>query len=155
MNFSAKEDINAPIEQVFAVVSDFDLVERAASGRGIEVSRGESETGAPVGTHWETSFDFRGKQRDAKITLCEHTPPDCLGFETKSGGLDTKVTLDLVALSPTKTRLKINAEMAPQTLSARLLVQSLRLAKTTANKRFQNGFSGAARLIEGRAKEMA
>ncbi len=42
----------------------------------------------------------------------------------------------MIALSPSKTRLKLSVDLRPQTLSARLLVQSLKLAKGNLDKKF-------------------
>ncbi|MCB1334110.1 MAG: SRPBCC family protein [Roseivivax sp.] len=155
MKFSAKEDIAAPIASVFAVLEDFDVVERAAMRRGVEVSRQDSDSGAAQGTHWTARFDFRGKPRESSIALSSVSAPETLVFDATTGGLGSQVQLDLVALNPALTRLSMTAELKPHTLAARLMVQSLRLAKGSVEKRFRARFGDAARLIEARAKGLS
>ena len=50
MKFSTREDIEAPIEHVWAQISNFDAFERQALRRGAEIARSDSQ-GAP-GLTW-------------------------------------------------------------------------------------------------------
>ncbi|KMK68152.1 SRPBCC family protein [Puniceibacterium sp. IMCC21224] len=152
MEFTTKEDIEAPLDQVYAAVSDFDSVERSVRNRGIDVRRASDADPVCVGTKWVAGFRFRGKMRDATVTLAQLDPPQMMQFRTVSGGLETETRLELVSLSRTRTRISVAVEMQPKTLSARLLVQSMRLAKSNITKRFRVRAADYARDLELRLK---
>lgn len=154
MRLSAREDIDAPIDQVFAVLSDFDQVEAAARKRGISVERSSNVTPPAPGMTWGAQFAFRGKPREATVSLTEIQRPNLLVFDSASGGLETQVRMELVEVSASKTRVMIKADMSPKTLAARLLVQSLKLAKANVEKRFKSRFGDVARLVEDRARDV-
>ena len=135
MELTTNEDIEAPLEAVFAKVSDFDILERSALRRGVDVRRTDDRHETAAGMAWTTTFAFRGKTRTADIELTRYEKPEFLTFEGKSGGLDVDLTIELVALSQTRTRLTMKVVTRPRTLSARLLMQSLKLAKGNLAKR--------------------
>jgi hypothetical protein len=56
--------------------------------------------------------------------------------------------VDMVALSRTRTRLLVSMELRPTTLSSRLLVQSLRLAKARLNGRLKSRMQEFAHRME-------
>jgi hypothetical protein len=60
-----------------------------------------------------------------------------LSAEAKSGGLDMTLVVELVPLSPQRTRVTLGYEVRPQTISARILVQSVKFAKTSLQRRFE------------------
>lgn len=131
MQFSSREDIEAPIDRVFAMLSEFEAFERSAIRRGIEVQR-TGAVGAPeTGLGWDAEFDLRGRRRKLRVNLVSYEPPNLMRFELLSQGLDGETTIDLMALSPRRTRLEIRLELKPRTLPARLLLQSLKLARAT------------------------
>jgi hypothetical protein len=61
----------------------------------------------------------------------------------------------LVPLSPNRTRVNLVLKMSPKTLSARLLVQSFKLARSSINKRFKARMAQYAREIENRVVKTA
>ena len=65
------------------------------------------------------------------------------------------MTIDLTALTPNRTRMNVQARLAPRTLSARLLVQSLKLAKARMTRKFSVRVAQFAKTIEGRARKAA
>lgn len=150
MELTAREDIEAPQERVFAAMADFDLIERQAMRRGAEVVR--VAEGPGKGMAWKVSFRFRGRPREADITLTEFDRPDRMAFHSVTGGLEVDFTLDLVALSPNRTRINVTSVMVPKTLSARLLVQSLKLAKGGMDKRFRKRMAELASGLEARLR---
>ncbi|MBP0482533.1 SRPBCC family protein [Sagittula salina] len=151
MQLTAREDVEAPLDRVFAALSDFDSVERQALRRGTDVQRTSGPaTGAAEGMTWHASFGFRGKTREADIQLTEFQPPDRMVFASTSGGLQVGMILDVVALSRTRTRIGVTVDMVPTTLSARLLVQSLKLAKGGMERRFRERMKTLARDLEKR-----
>lgn len=148
MQFSSKEDIEAPIETVFAALSEFEAFERSAIRRGIEVRRANEAAPIGIGMAWEAAFDMRGKPRTLHLKLCEFDAPNGMRFKSESLGLTGTLTIDLVALSPKRTRMATVLNLAPKSLSARLFLQSLKLAKANLTKRFKLKVADFAKGIE-------
>lgn len=155
MRLTATEDIEGTQDQVFAALSDFDAIERQAMRRGIEISRQSGDSDPKSGMAWNAGFEFRGKQRKADIKLTSYSAPEQMVFHNRTGGLDVEMQVDCVALSRSRTRINIVAELSPQTLSARLLVQSLKLAKGGVDKRFSKRMAGLAKDLENKLKRTA
>jgi uncharacterized protein YndB with AHSA1/START domain len=155
MQVTATEDVAAPIDHVFAELTAFDALERQALRRGIDVRRNFRTAMPNIGEGWEAQFRFRGKERSAKIELEQYVAPQVLQFSGKSGGLKTNTHIELVPLSPNRTRVNLVFKMAPKTLSARLLVQSFKLARSSINKRFKKRMSQYARDIESKVAKIA
>ena len=63
--------------------------------------------------------------------------PHEMVLECKSTGLFTTMTAELVALSKTRTRVMVIFDIKPLNLSARLLVQSIKLAKAWMTKKYK------------------
>ncbi len=82
--------------------------------------------------------------------MTEFDAPNRFQAETESGGINGEVGLELVALSPRRTRMQISIDLTPRTLSARLLIQSLKFAKSNLNKRYTNRVWQLAQDIEGK-----
>ncbi len=137
MKFSAKEDIEAPLEDVFAMVSDFESFERSAMRRGAEVQRTDGMHHPGAGMSWNVAFLLRGRRRQLALKLTEYDAPSQLRVFATSPSLHSNFDVDLIALSRTRTRMSVALELKPQNLSARLLVQSLKLAKSNLTKRFK------------------
>lgn len=155
MKFTTKEDIEAPIDEVFSILSEFEAFERSAIRRGIEVQRvGDSDT-AHAGMTWNAHFLLRGKPRDLQLVMVQYDRPNVMRFEADSQGLDGFMTLELVPLSQRRTRMSVSLELKPKTLSARLLVQSLKLAKTNLTKRFKLKVAHYAKNMEDRCQRSA
>lgn len=152
MEFSTKEDIEAPIDRVFAAVSDFDAIERQVLRRGVEVRRTNGAGAPAAGMCWEARFRFRGKVREAEVTMTDYDPPQQMQFHTISGGLETHTAMEFVALSRSRTRITMTVVLQPKTLSARLLVQSMKLARGNINKRFRVRMADYAKDLEARLK---
>ena len=155
MQVTATEDIAAPMAHVYSELTNYAALERQALRRGIDVRRMFKTATPDIGDSWEVRFRFRGKAREAKIALEAQDPPNMLGFTGVSGGLDTRTLVELVPLSPKRTRVNVVFKMIPNTLSARLLVQSFKLARSKINKRFQKRMAGYARDIEGKLAKSA
>lgn len=155
MKFSSREDINAPIDQVFAALCDFEGFERQAMRRGAEVRRMNALTEPGVGMRWKVDFTMRGRQRNLDLELIRFDVPNEMRFSAKSSGIDGSFSVELMALSRSRTRMAIAIELSPLNLSARLLVQSLKLAKNTLTKRFKLRVADYAKDLEDKLQRMA
>ena len=152
MEFTSSEDIEAPLDEVFAKLSDFDAIERQMLRRGVEVKRREAYSEPVAGMTWDASFSFRGKARDAEITLSKFDKPEHMEFTSISSGLEVVTQIDCVPLSRSRTRIAAKVALNPRTLPARLLVQSMKLARTKLNKRFAKRMREFARDFENKLR---
>ena len=143
MKLSGREDIDAPIAKVWSVVTDFDALELLALRRGVEVSR----TGVVPAISWKTAFDLRGKRRKVQIRLQRLERPSHLGVSFTSSPAEGSGLLELIELGPNRTRMTVSVEVKPRTLAARLLLQSLKLARGRVNKRFNQRLAQFARQV--------
>ncbi|MEL6913838.1 MAG: SRPBCC family protein [Pseudomonadota bacterium] len=148
MKISSREDVSLPIAAMFLAVSDFGAFERRVLRRGAEVSRTDPPSGPGKGSTWEAQFQFRGRERDLTARVTEYDAPSQITVASRSGGLRGEFTVSLVALTPKKTRMIVGLELSPTNLSARLFVQSLKLAKSTISRRFEAAVEDYARGLE-------
>mgnify|MGYP001803324596 CR=1 FL=1 len=155
MKFSAREDIAAPIEQVFASLCDYEGFERQAMRRGAEVQRVDPLTQPGVGMKWQISFTMRGRKRELEIELVQFDVPNEMVFDIRSSGIDGGFSVELLALSRSRTRMAVALDITPLNLSARLLVQSLKLAKSNLSKRFKLRVADYAKWLEDRLQRSA
>jgi len=137
MKFSSREDIEAPISYVFTRLSDVPAFERLAMRRGVQLRRVDRMSDIAVGAAWEFEFTFRGKLRKGRAQLTDFQPPERLKAEVMSNGMDGATTIELISLSPGRTRVMVGLEMQPKSIAARVLVQSLRLSKNSLTKKFK------------------
>ena len=150
MKFSTKEDIDAPIDAVFDMLCEFDQFERAAMRRGAEVQRVDQLAEPGAGMLWEAAFDMRGKRRALQVEMDRFERPTEMKLETRSQGLTGDMSFYLVALSRSRTRIMVALDLKPQNLSARLLVQSLKLAKNALTKKFKKRVGDYAKDMDER-----
>ena len=155
MKFSTREDIAAPMDQVFNALSDFEAFERQAMRRGIDVRRIDPLTQPGVGMRWQVKFKLRGRKREMELELTRFDPEGEMIFDAKSPGIEAKFMVELVPLSRSRTRMSIALDMTPLNLSARLLVQSLKLAKSNLNNRFKQRAADYAKSLEERLQSTA
>lgn len=155
MKFSSKEDVNIPVQDLFGMLSDFETFERAALRRGAKVKRVPSKDGGAAGTSWVVDAEIRGKQRVLKATLRRADPYEELIFEGQLGGVSAEFEITLLALAKGRTRLGMALDMRPNTLSARLMIQSAKFARNTLNRRYKARIAKFAKELERRYKGKA
>jgi len=136
------EDVNAPAEFVYRRLTDVARHERQAQARGATVTRVGAVTAVVAGAEWDIAFDYRGRRREGKVAIAGLTPPQRIVLDASSGGLDIRIVISLVALSPRITRVQVSANLVARTITAKLLVQSLRLAHGSVTSRLQRRLRG-------------
>ncbi|GAA6195713.1 SRPBCC family protein [Pseudophaeobacter sp.] len=155
MELTSKEDVDTPLAEVFEAISDFASFERSAIRRGIEVQRLSDDPTPQVGMAWDIQTEFRGKPRKLHLKLSSYEPTTLIGFDGESPSLSGKGQIELLALSPRRTRLSVKVNLQAKTLSGRLLLQSLKLARSKINTRFKQRVAEFASLTEDRANRSA
>lgn len=136
MKLSSRQDIEAPAAFVFDALNDFQAWERAALRRGADVARTDKMKAIAPGLSWLIKFAYRGKDRQLALRLTQLEHPSMMGFFGSGASLDGQADIDLMALAARRTRMSVSVDVRPRTIGARLVLQSLRLAKTRINRRF-------------------
>ncbi|KIN65364.1 DNA polymerase III subunits gamma and tau [Sulfitobacter noctilucae] len=150
MKFSTNEDVEAPIDAVFDMLCEFDRFERSAMRRGAEVQRRDQMAAPGVGMLWQAAFDLRGKRREMEVEMAVFDRPNEMVLESTSPGILGTTSFELIALSRSRTRVLVQLEIKPLNLSSRLLVQSLKLAKSSLTKKFKLRVAEYAKAMEER-----
>lgn len=138
MKFSTREDIEAPIEYVFSQTSNFESFEKAARRNGADVKGPDHSAPPAAGMAWDVRFEWRGKRRQLIGTLTEFAPPELMQFDGTSSLFKIQFKVTLVRLSAKRTRLLVELELRPNALAGRLLIQSMKLTKSSISRRFSN-----------------
>jgi hypothetical protein len=144
MKFSTRDDIEAPLDFVFAQASDFANFERQALRRGADLRRVDRLAKVGAGATWDASFVFRGRERQVRAMITDLDPARGYSVSLVSAGLDGETRVELVPLTPNRTRLSVELEIRPKTLAARLMVQSMKLTKSSLQKRLSQRVSSIA-----------
>lgn len=145
MKFSTRADMEAPAGRVFDTLSDFGAFERFARRKGVEVTR--KAVGAEA-QGWHLRFTLRGRKREMSVRLTDFERPERMNFSAESKSFNLEFTLTLIALSKSRARLSVELDIRPRTLSGRLLLQSMRLAKSRNSRRFEAAVQSFAGKLE-------
>ncbi len=137
MKLSAREDIEATMPTVYAAVTNFDGFERQLLRRGVDITRDETCPPDVPGAKWTAKFDWRGRQQNLAAELVSIEQDQGYAIESKSSGVICLSVVDLVALSKSRTRLFVSLDLRPTTLSSRLFIHSLKLAKGSLGRKFK------------------
>ena len=137
MKLSTREDIEAPIDTVYGAVTDFDGFERQLLRRGVDVTRDETQPTDVPGVKWNARFQWRGRAQDLNAELVSIEAQQGYAIESRTSGIVCMSVVDLVPLSKSRTRLFVSLDLRPTTLSSRLFVQSLKLAKGSLGRKFK------------------
>lgn len=153
MRISHREDIAVPADFVFVRITDFDGMARKAMRKGAHVQRTDRLSEPGLGMSWKANFQYRGRDRELTSSVTAFERPTGFTVESVVGGLESVTLVDLLALSPTQTRLTLSIELKARSMTARLLLQSLKLARGSLNKRLGKRLSDLASSIEAEYRD--
>lgn len=154
MRFASKQDIEAPIDALFQILSDFEAWERAVMRRGVELERKDKLRQAAPGMRWSARFLYRGKTRDLDVELTQLDPSTLMRFAGVSNALEGVVSVELMELGAKRTRLSCVIDITPRSLTARIFIQSLRLARAKLDRKFDQRIALLAGDIEMRYRSL-
>ena len=153
MDFTTREDIEAPIDYVFDQVTDFASFERSIMRRGGDVERIVDAPEPTVGMKWRLKFLLRGAERMVDVEVTELDRPNAITFQMTSKSVDGVLKVELVALSRARTRLNIRADTVAKSIPAKLAFQSLKFARNKPQSRFKAFVTGFAEDVEARYRD--
>ncbi len=152
MHLTRTVDVDAPRNEVFAQLTDVDHWERAALRRGADVQRLDARPGALQGMSWRATYTFRGKRREVTVRLDQVDPVQTIHILATGAALEAKTVVDLAEMSPRRTRVTVSVDLSPRTLTARLFLQSLRLAQGRVKQKFDAQIAKLAQDVESRLR---
>ena len=155
MRFNIQQDIDAPIDFVFSEMTDFRSLERAAMRRGADVQRVDTLEQKGTGMAWDARFTMRGKDREVQIEISEFQKPSRIVVVSRSPNMGGNMVVELISLSPSRTRVLTQVVLDPKNLSSKLLVQSMKLARKNHNRRLNDRKMSYAEEIEDRFRKSA
>lgn len=148
MKFSASQDIALPASAVFSKITDFEAFERLALRRDVAVNRRDRLPQAGVGSSWEIDFIYRGKPRNLLLEVAEMRPDGLLAMIGRIGGFDLNVSMATQDTGPGRSRLAVEMDVKPRSLSARFLLNSIRFGKRGLERRFARRIADFGRALE-------
>lgn len=155
MKLTAKTDLEVPAAFVFATLIDHVSWEREAVRNGVEVERPQDTPDSGVGASWRIRGHFRGKARKVLVRIDELTPDQRLALSIDSPSIDGISRIEVMVLSPRRSRLRADLEVKPKTLAARLFINTMRLAKGRVQARFEKGLGNLGARIKDRYDRQA
>lgn len=148
MQFKTAEDIDAPIDVVWRHFTEFSGFEAEVQGRGAELTRVGNWKTAQEGVEWRGAVTIRGKRRAVSSKVTKLVEQDVCVIESRIGGMDCTYEMSFVALSPEVTRSALVLQLSASSLTARLLLQTLKLARVKVMQRMQGILARQGNAIE-------
>jgi hypothetical protein len=153
MKISAREDIQTSISAVFARLTDFATHEAVAARRGVAVERLSLPQARADRPAWKAVFQYGGREREVTVEVSDLHEPDFFKSEIRYQGIDATFDIELVPLAKTRTRMIVGLELKPRSIKAKFVVQSLKIAKGSIQRRIENRLKSFARELEQQARD--
>lgn len=154
MMLSGQEDIGLGIEDAFRCVTDLDFLERQVLRRGIDIVRTDQLETPGTGVTWSAKPDWNGRTYPMILEISEWHAPECACLIADGKGFEGDMKAELVALSPSVTRLRLGLTVRAKTFRERMLLQSVGLAKARLSEKFSGFVKDFARNVELRAAQV-
>lgn len=135
MKFEHGKDIAAPLDFVYAQMTDFEQFQRLAARRKTRVTRLDALEGTGAGMCWRLGFRLRGRDREVEVTLDDLVPERRIGYAIEGDAISGRALIELTSLSPEMTRMTNIISVSGKKLGMRLVLQSLRLARGRVSRR--------------------
>lgn len=143
-------DLGASINGVFAALTDVGYVEQFARDRGVVLKRLDGGNALAVGAEWQARFAFRGRARTLTARVEDLEAPRRMVMAGASGGFEYRAVMTLAEIPEGATRLWSDIEVRPRSLSARIILQTVKLGRNRLRARFAQRLGFLARAIEER-----
>ncbi len=154
MKFMGKTDINASLNDTFAVFADFGFFETIASKSGAKTVRTDELTAPGPGMSWQTEVDFRGKPRKLQVELIDYDPPHSLNFLANSDGYKVEINVALSRSSAKSTSASLKLDVSAKSMTGRITLQSARVKRKALQARFQSRIDKLGLKIVSRANSV-
>lgn len=142
MKISGSKAFKRARERVFDSFADPARMDAVFAEQGVNMRR--EGAGGP-GTVWHLDVISGGKERSMAIALADMERPGAMHMRVTSEMLDADVAFIFSDLPDGGCDVTADIELAPRTLSARVAIQTLRLAKGKVEQRIQRSLTALGR----------
>lgn len=147
MRLSAEETVAVEKAQAYRHATDVEHLEARGRRAGFEVIR-EVDGQSVTEMRWLVRGHFRGRFREARLGISDLRVNESMTVTLVSPRFDVQTRLIFLADGPQSCRLRSDVAVAPRSISGRLLVPGLKLARGRLQRRLAQGLGTAARAIE-------
>jgi len=146
-------DINVPQRFAFERATDFALFEEVGFGK-LEPFEPRSEIRAPeIGARWRTAAEFQGRPRRFSLQLLELETPEWLVLGNKSEKYDVEARFRFTDMGEAQTAFSFHLVAKAQSITAKLILQTIQLARGRIEKSMQADFEAMAKRMEAAYQE--
>lgn len=151
MKLTTRKDIEAPLDKVWTILTDFEHWERAAMRRGVEVHRGAADPAGALPLSWSAVLTWRERVRKVDLAVVEQDPPQRLVISAGGDTVAGNLVAELMEMGPQRTRILVAMEIKPLSLAARLFLQSMKLVRGRLQDKLDQRVGAFATDVESRA----
>ncbi len=140
MKFDYKTTINVPVEYAFARLTDFDKFEKEGFGN-ISKFTPVGDISAPnIGAKWKVRSEFQGRQRSYALQLRKLVANETVVLGNGSDKFDVEACFGLSKMDSTKTNFTFELNASAKTITGRLIMQTMQLARSRIEKKLSADF---------------
>lgn len=133
---------------VWARFTDFSGFEEDARGRGAILNRVGNWTQTVQGVEWRGEVTVRGKSRPITAKVTQLVPQELCMVDSRIGGMNCHQEIIFVPLSTTVTRVALMLDLSADTLTARLFLQTMKLARGRVLQKLQGVLARQGNAVE-------
>lgn len=148
MQLSADRTVSAPVAFVFESFSDFVHLENLGIERGIEIDRMDNLLEVGAGMSWHVAGVIRRKRRNIDVALNDYTPCSNLAFRCGGTMMDADIQIQFKEVGASKTEVALVIAPEAKNISARLILQSAKLARRSIEGRLNGRLAEFCENIE-------
>lgn len=151
MKLKVSDDAEAPVDMSFAALTDYAGIEDELRGYGLQITRIGCWKDLALGVAWGGAGEIRGRMRtfEAKVTALE--PGRMVEVTAHVGDVRAVHETRVIPLGAKVTRINLTLDLRAESLKARILLQSLKLARGRILERMQKRLTSDIRRIEREA----
>ncbi|MCF6305106.1 MAG: SRPBCC family protein [Rhodobacteraceae bacterium] len=140
MKFDYKTTVNAPVEFVFARLTDFEKFEKVGFGN-ISKFKPIGDIAAPeIGAKWKLRSEFQGRQRSFSLQLRELIENKSVVLGNGSDKFDVEASFGLAKIDDENTGFIFEINSSAKTITGRLIMQTMQLARSRIEKKLATDF---------------
>ena len=148
MELSYSNIINVPQSFAFERATDFERFETEGFGNLAAFERRSDIIAPEIGAKWRTAAEFQGRPRRFWLELLELEEPGTMVLGNKSAKYDVEARFDFNETGAEATEFAFNLNAKAQSITGKLILQTIQLARARIVKTMQADFDAMAKRME-------